>query len=175
VVEKLRRDNAFHAQIQTARSVVAEELFGEFKVPKAQGGQRFHTRDKAQSRRAAREEKKGEKRLRPLEDLEIFQASEEHAEAQEGAQQPSDRLERRRSGPSGFTSRKENQRKRTGRNDMHRQIWRKIPSAVRLGEKCHRGEEIVDRRMFTQNPVSRWIGRRCSEFSLWSKRTGEQI
>jgi hypothetical protein len=84
VVEKVRRDSAFHAQSRTARSAVDEELFGEFKVPKAQGGHRFHMCDKAQIRRATREEKKGEQRLRPLEDLEIFQASEERAEAQEG-------------------------------------------------------------------------------------------
>jgi hypothetical protein len=123
---------------------VAEELFGEFKVPKAQEGTTFSYARQSSESRAAREEKKGEQRLRPLEDLEIFQASEESAEAQEGAQQPSDRLERRRSGPLVFTSRKEHQRKRTGRNDLHRQIWRKIPSAVRLGEK--RTEE---RRLWT--------------------------
>jgi hypothetical protein len=32
-------------------------------------------------------------------------------------------------------------------------------------------EGTDSRRILTRNPVSRWIGRRCSEFSLWSKHT----
>jgi hypothetical protein len=31
-------------------------------------------------------------------------------------------------------------------------------------------EETDSRRISLRNPVSRWIGRRCSEFSLWRKR-----
>jgi hypothetical protein len=60
---------------------------------------------------------------------------EESAQAQEGAQQPSDRLEKR-SGPLVFTSR--SSRRSAQKNGSDRWILIKYPSAVRSDRRCTR-------------------------------------
>jgi hypothetical protein len=133
VVEKLRRDSDFHAQTQTARSAVVEELFGEFKIPKAQRGQHFHTHGKAQSQRAAREEKKGGQRLRPLDDLEFFQVHEESVKL-------------RREHSNHWIN---------GEEDLDH--WFSRPG--RHQEKCTE-EEINSCWISFRNPIIHWIWRR---------------
>jgi hypothetical protein len=70
----------------TAKSAEAEELFGEFKVPKAQEEQRFHTHGEAQGRGVHRGKGGNRQRLRPLRTGNSSKCRKKVQEAKEGAQ-----------------------------------------------------------------------------------------
>jgi hypothetical protein len=69
--EKLRRASAFRYIVITARSAEASEPSDGFRVLKAQEGQRFYTRDEAQSVRSSQRRRP---KLKPLENW-IFSKS----------------------------------------------------------------------------------------------------
>jgi hypothetical protein len=147
VVEKLRRDSAFTHKVVTARSAETEELFGGVQSTQSSGGSVLYTRSEAQGEGVRRE--KRNKGRRPLRTWKFFQVWEKVHRKLRRAQQPSDQ--------------------------RRREIW---TIDFHVQEELRRSlqkEETVSRRISLRNPVSHWIGRSCTKFSLWSRRAEEVI
>jgi hypothetical protein len=79
-------------------------------------------------------EEKGQ-RLRPLRTWKFFQVQEESAQAQEGAQQPSDRLERDLDHWKVFTSREHRRSAQKNRSEPL-DLIQKYPTAIRSDRRC---------------------------------------
>jgi hypothetical protein len=138
-LQKLRRDSTFVHEKTLQGVQRVEESFEDSKI-KAQEGQRFHTRSEAQVEGVRRERR--EAKVEAFENLKFFQVWEESAGSSGGAAQPVVR-------------------------SAGEEIWTVDFYVQEELRRSLQKEETDSRRISLRNPVSRWIGRRCSEFSLW--------